>query len=177
MQRTLGIAALGLGLFGCRPGAPLPADASPSPTVVAVDAEVARVLDDWHDAAARADEERYFAHLAETAVFIGTDATERWTVPQFRAYAHPHFAEGKAWTMRATRRHISVAGSPRPSGGSIAWFDEELESMSLGVARGSGVLVRDEKTGVWKIVQYNLSVPIPNDRFKVVRALIEGDGH
>jgi hypothetical protein len=138
-----------------------------------VDAEVARVLDDWHDAAARADEERYFAHFAEGAVFLGTDATERWTVPQFRVYAHPHFAKGKAWTMRATRREITFAWSPLP-GVATAWFDEELESLSLGAARGSGVLVRDAKSGTWKIAQYNLSIPIPNERFKDVKSLLEG---
>lgn len=49
--------------------------------------------------------------------------------------------------------------------------------LSLGVARETGVLVRDDKSGAWKIVQYNLSVPIPNERFKAVRALIDGDGH
>lgn len=133
------------------------------------------MLDDWHEAAARADEERYFAHFADVAVFIGTDATERWTVPQFRAYAHPHFAKGKAWTMRATRREVTIAWTPRP-GVATAWFDEELVSMSLGVARGSGVLVRDIKSGAWKIAQYNLSIPVPNERFEAVRALIEGGG-
>jgi hypothetical protein len=38
---------------------------------------VAGVLDDWHDAAAKADEPRYFAHFSSDAVFMGTDATER----------------------------------------------------------------------------------------------------
>ena len=141
--------------------------AKPAPAAAPVtDAAVARVLDDWHDAAARADEERYFAHFAPGAVFLGTDATERWTVPEFRAYAHPHFAKGKAWTMRATRRVITFSGD-------TAWFDEDLESQGLGAVRGSGVLVRDGATGAWKIAQYNLSIPIPNDKFKDVRALIE----
>ena len=35
----------------------------------------------WHDAAAKADEERYFAHFAEGGVFAGHRRTERWTVP------------------------------------------------------------------------------------------------
>ncbi len=139
--------------------------AEPPPRAV-VDAEVSRVLDDWHDAAARADEARYFAHFADGAVFLGTDGTERWTVPQFRAYAHPHFAAGKAWTMRATRREITFRGD-------VAWFDEDLDSAGLGAVRGSGVLVRDAASGAWKVAQYNLSVPIPNDRFKDVKALIE----
>src|SRR6266545_7462239 len=36
----------------------------------------AAMLDDWHAAAAAADEARYFAHFATDAVFLGTDATE-----------------------------------------------------------------------------------------------------
>jgi hypothetical protein len=129
------------------------------------DVEVARVLDDWHDAAAKADEERYFGHFAEGGVFLGTDGKERWTVPEFRAYAHPHFAKGKAWTFHPTRREITFVGD-------AAWFDEDLDTPHLGPARGSGVLVRDA-AGHWKIAQYNLSIPIPNERFADVKALIE----
>lgn len=139
----------------------------PSVTASAsTDAAVAHVLDDWHDAAAKVDEERYFAHFALGAVFLGTDAKERWTVPEFRAYAHPHFAKGKAWTMRATRREITFLGT-------VAWFDEDLDTARLGPARGSGVLVKDD-AGHWKIAHYNLSIPIPNDRFDAVRTLLEG---
>jgi hypothetical protein len=98
-------------------------------------------------------------------VVVGTDGTERWTVPQFRAYAHPHFAKGKAWTMRSTRREITFQHD-------VAWFDEDLISEGLGPVRGTGVLVRDA-AGRWKIAQYNLSFPIPNDKFKDVKALIE----
>lgn len=129
------------------------------------DAEVARVLDDWHDAAARADEARYFDHFAKGGVFLGTDGKERWTVPDFKVYAHPHFAKGRAWSFRSTRREITFVGD-------VAWFDEDLDTPNLGPARGSGVLVRDDR-GVWKIAQYNLSVPIPNERFKEVKSLIE----
>jgi hypothetical protein len=123
----------------------------------------ARELDDFHDAAAKADEERYFAHFAAEGVFLGTDATERWDVPAFRAYAHPHFARGKAWSFRAARRFIAVRGD-------TAWFEEELETQNLGPARGSGVLVRSGPR--WLIEQYVLSIPIPNQRFKEVRELL-----
>jgi len=85
-------------------------------------------------------------------------------VPEFRAYARPHFAKGKAWSFRSTRRAIRISGD-------VAWFDEDLDTPNLGPARGSGVLVRTPAG--WKIEQYNLSVPIPNERFKDVKALIE----
>lgn len=161
-------------LFACSPTktpAPPVSPTSKCPAVPAAskagtDAEVARVLDDWHDAAAKADESRYFDHFAKGAVFLGTDGKERWTVPDFRAYAHPYFAKGKAWSFHATRREITFLGD-------VAWFDEDLDTPNLGPARGSGVLVRDDR-GAWKIAQYNLSVPIPNERFKEVKTLIEG---
>ena len=127
---------------------------------------ITKVLDDWHDAASKADEERYFGHFAKEAVFLGTDATERWDVPAFRAYAHPFFSQGKAWSFRAVRRDITVGPS------SVAWFDEALETQNLGPARGSGVLLKDPD-GPWKIAQYNLSITIPNSRFSEVKKLLE----
>src|SRR4051794_3526829 len=55
------------------------------------------VLDAFHAAAARADAKAYFDLFTPDGVFIGTDAGERWTVPQFKAYAAPVFARGKGW--------------------------------------------------------------------------------
>ena len=43
----------------------------------------------------------------------------------------------------------------------MAWFDEALDTPNMGPCRGSGVLVRGGDA--WKIAQYNLSIPIPND--------------
>jgi ketosteroid isomerase-like protein len=130
-------------------------------------ASVATVLDDWHAAAAASDEARYFDHLAEDAVFLGTDATERWTKRRFRAYAHPHFDRGNGWAFRSIRREITV-----DPGGRLAWFDEDLATENLGPARGSGVLRRGDD-GRWRIVQYNLALTIPNERFQRVREVLE----
>lgn len=113
------------------------------------------VLDDWHRAAATADETRYFGYAAPDFVFLGTDASERWDLAAFRAYAHPFFAKGKAWTFTPRDRHINVSPT-----GDVAWFDEKLDSASYGECRGSGVLRRID--GHWKIAQYNLTIPIPN---------------
>lgn len=129
-------------------------------------AKASATLDRFHAAAAAANEEAYFSLFADGGVFLGTDAKERWTVPEFRAYAHPRFASGKAWSFRAIRREVSVRGD-------TAWFDEDLETTNLGPARGSGVLVRDAKCD-WKVAQYNLSIPIPNERFADVKKVIEG---
>ncbi|MCC6527764.1 MAG: nuclear transport factor 2 family protein [Polyangiaceae bacterium] len=123
------------------------------------------LLDAWHEAAARGDEASYFGAFAPEGVFLGTDAGERWDVAAFRAYAHPHFARGKAWAFRAERRTVTLGDGAR-----VAWFDERLATEKLGPARGSGVLLwRD---GGWCIAQYNLGLTIPNERFEAVRDLL-----
>ncbi|MFN8012159.1 MAG: nuclear transport factor 2 family protein [Holophagaceae bacterium] len=128
--------------------------------------EAEQVLDDWHLAAAQADEARYFGHLAESAVFLGTDASERWTKAEFRAWAAPFFKRGRAWSFRAASRHLAVSADGR-----TAWFDEVLDTPNLGPARGSGVLVKEGRA--WRITQYNLTVPIPNPLMGKVKDLIE----
>lgn len=40
--------------------------------------EIGKVIDDFHDAAAHGDKDRYLGHLSEDAVFMGTDEWERW---------------------------------------------------------------------------------------------------
>jgi hypothetical protein len=127
---------------------------------------VAKELDDFHDAAAHADEARYFAHFAPEGVFLGTDQTERWDVPAFRAYAHARFSQGRGWTYRVLRRAVAFS-----SDGSVAWFDEDLRGEKAGPCRGSGVLVK--KDGRYLIAQYNLAVTIPNERFGEVRTLLD----
>jgi len=129
-------------------------------------AAVSAVLEDWHKAAGAADEARYFGHFTADAVFMGTDATERWTRDEFRAWAKPIFARGKAWSFRAVSRNVSVSRD-----GTVAWFDEALDTPNMGPCRGSGVLVKEG--GAWKIAQYNLSVPIPNDLLPDFKGRIE----
>ena len=118
--------------------------------------DVNNVLDDWHEAAAAADFEGYFNQFAsDSAIFMGTYATERWTVPEFKAYAKPHFDKGNAWNFTPVQRNVYISDS-----GQTAWFDEVLGTPNLGPARGTGALTRQDTT--WKIAHYNLSIPIPN---------------
>ena len=114
------------------------------------------VLDDFHHAASEADEERYFAHQAEGSVFLGTDATERWPKPDFQAYARPFFGTGRGWTYVPMERHVYVGADGR-----TAWFDERLFNEKYGETRGTGVLVLQD--GTWRLAQYNLTIPVPND--------------
>lgn len=148
---TLFAAVLGILLFSIT--------ACSSNTDESVDLEkkaINAILDDWHLAASEANFERYFSHFeSDSAIFMGTDATERWTVAEFKPWAKPHFDDGEAWDFTPEERHVYLSGS-----GETAWFDESLDTPNLGPARGSGILVQKENT--WKIAHYNLSIPIPN---------------
>lgn len=127
--------------------------------------DVAKVLDDFHDAAAIGDEARYFAILPDDAVFLGTDGTERWTGAQFREFAMPYFQRGPAWTYVCLRRFVDVEPD-----GTMAFFDETFDNAAYGECRGSGLLVkRGEK---WVLRQYHLTVPVPNDVTREVAARI-----
>ena len=57
--------------------------------------EVEQVLDALHSSAAKADGNLYFSLFSKDAVFIGTDATERWSLAAFRSFAKPWFDQGK----------------------------------------------------------------------------------
>jgi ketosteroid isomerase-like protein len=128
-------------------------------------AKIDKVLNNLHEFAANADGDAYFDLYTDDAIFLGTDAGERWTKAQFKAYALPFFSQGKGWRYTPRERHIML--SPM---GNMAWFDETLDSENYGTSRGTGVLVRS-KAG-WKISQYNLTFPIPNDLADEITAQI-----
>jgi hypothetical protein len=133
--------------------------------------EAGQLLDRFHLAAANAQFADYFSCLSSDAIFLGTDATERWTVEQFKAFAKPHFDKGTGWTYRKAERHILVS-----TDGNHASFDEMLDNIppkgksGYGRCRGTGVLRRVD--GEWKIEQYHLTIPIPNDLAKEVVKMI-----
>lgn len=122
--------------------------------------QVSQTLDAWHKAAADANFEVYFNLIADDGVFIGTDATENWTKPDFKVWAKPFFDKGKTWNFTALERHIFFDKT-----GKIAWFDELLNTQ-MKICRGSGVLVKIGKE--WKIQHYVLSMTIPNDEVDAV---------
>ena len=119
------------------------------------------LLDGFHQAAAKADFDDYFNHFSEDGIFMGTDASERWTVPAFKDYARASFEQGKGWTYQPLERHINIADQ-----GQTAWFDEILDNARLGRCRGTGVLTRID--GAWKISHYSLTLLIPNSIAAVV---------
>jgi hypothetical protein len=141
-----------------------PASADPAS---AAGTEVAAVLDAFHQAASRADGAAYFALLTPTARFIGTDASERWPLEAFHAFADPYFSQGKGWTYHPRDRVISILPIECRC---VASFDELLDNAGYGETRGSGVLIRDGAG--WRIDQYVLSFTVPNDVAKDVVAVI-----
>jgi hypothetical protein len=129
---------------------------------------IGELLDQWHLAAAEAREDIYFGLLADDAVFIGTDAGERWNKKEFMEWAWPYFQRASAWVFRAEKREICIS-----SGGNFAWFDELLYSKSYWRCRGSGVLEKID--GKWLIRQYVLSFTIPNDKVSEIMPFIVRD--
>jgi hypothetical protein len=126
-------------------------------SALATDKEaVDHVISNLHKFAAQANYVSYFAQYDEGAIFIGTDASETWTLEEFKNYAKPVFDRGSGWTYKSRERHIYF--SPNKD---VAWFDELLDNASLGLTRGTGVLVKTEAG--WKVTQYHLTIPIPND--------------
>ncbi len=119
-------------------------------------ATIDAVLDAFHTAAEAADEERYFATLASGAVFLGTAGGERWAGDDFRAFVHSYFSRGKGWTYTPADRSVEIAAD-----GQTAWFDETVENDFYGECRGTGVLQLYD--GEWRIEQYNLTIPIPDE--------------
>ena len=116
---------------------------------------VEAVLDEFHSAAAAADEQRYFATLSADMVFLGTAPGERWEGRVWRDVVHGYFSRGKGWTYEPSERSVTVSDD-----GLTAWFDETVENVSYGRCRGSGVLRREGDS--WRIVQYNLTIPLPD---------------
>lgn len=112
------------------------------------------VLDALHARAAAADFDGYFDLYTDNAVFLGTDALERWPVAEFRAYTRDRFATGVGWTYEPVERHLARSGD-------VIWFDELLEGQALGPCRGTGVLLRQD--GRWRIAHYSLTVLVPNE--------------
>ncbi len=127
--------------------------------------QIIAVLDDFHDAAAQADSERYLSYFTENAVFLGTDESEHWPlVPDFTEYVRRGFAAG-GWSYYSVNKNIDFSRD-----GTVAWFDEiSISNSNGGHFRGSGVL--EKINGEWKISQYVLSFLVYNEIWEEVLEL------
>lgn len=116
------------------------------------------MVDNWHKAASDANFDSYFEFMDTSFIFLGTAPGERWTKQEFAAFSKPYFEKGSAWDFKAANRKWNFSKNRK-----IAWFDEDLETW-MNSCRGSGILIK--KKGKWKIVYYNLTVLIENEKIK-----------
>jgi hypothetical protein len=116
------------------------------------------MMESWHLAATNADYDAYFGLMDESFVFLGTADGERWGKAEFSEFSKPYFDKGKAWSFKASNRKWNFSKNKK-----VAWFDEDLDTW-MRACRGSGVL--EKKNGVWKLVYYNLTVLIENEKIK-----------
>lgn len=123
-----------------------------------INAQLDQLVDDWHKSAANANFEVYFGLMDESFVFLGTAPGERWCKKEFAEFSKPFFDAGNAWDFKASNRNWIYSKNRK-----TAWFDEDLETWMEG-CRGSGIL--EKKKGEWKLVYYNLTVLIENEKIK-----------
>lgn len=114
---------------------------------------VNKVMNEFHLAASQSEYETYFNMFTDDAYFLGTDASERWSLDEFKHYAKPAFDGGKGWHYDVIERNVKIRDD-------VAWFDEQLDNSHLGRCRGTGVLIKTA-TG-WKIEHYSLTLLVPN---------------
>lgn len=122
------------------------------------------LINEWHHAAAVADEKTFFGRMAKEGIYIGTDASERWLRDELAEWSKKYFERESAWAFKPLSRNINIA-----PGGQIAWFDELLDTW-MGICRSTGIMqLRDNE---WKIIHYQLSIALPNDKLDAYRILI-----
>ena len=121
----------------------------------APEADIESLLNQWHQAAAEADEAVFFGSMLEGGIYIGTDASERWTREEMLSLLGKYFERDSAWDFKTIERNITMAGDNR-----LAWFDELLDTW-MGTCRASGVVQLIE--GDWRISHYHLSIAVSND--------------
>ena len=132
------------------------------------EAKLNSFLDDWHNAAATANEDAFFGAMTEYGIYIGTDKTERWLRDEVREWAKFAFERDVAWAFKPYDRKFYTTGDK-----TIVWFNELLDTPNLGICRSSGVLQFID--GEWKIKHYHLSIAMDNHLVKDYLQLIEDD--
>lgn len=115
-----------------------------------------QLMNAWHKAAAVGDEDVFFGSMGSDAIYIGTDATERWPKKEFEAWSKKYFEKESAWDFKPIERVFYFSKNKE-----VAWFNETLNTW-MGVCRGSGVLEKID--GVWKLQHYHLAITVPNEK-------------
>ena len=128
------------------------------------DNQIQTLVNNWHHDAAVANADAYFGAMTSDAIFLGTDASERWTRNEFREWSKKYFESKKTWDFKTIERHVYFS-----SDNNTAWWDEKLDTW-MGVCAGAGVATRTKEG--WKISHYQLAMMIPNDKVNSVMELL-----
>ena len=129
-----------------------------SSTLSAKADSIHQLMNNWHHAAAVADEDVFFGSMAEDCIYLGTDGTERWGRDEMQKWSKQFFDRDTAWAFTPHNREIYFSAD-----GNYAWFEEKLDTW-MGECRGSGVLKLTPDG--WKLTHYNLAVVVPNEKIK-----------
>jgi hypothetical protein len=117
------------------------------------------LIDNWHLYATQSNLKEYFGLMSEDFVFLGTAPGERWSKTEFNSFCQPYFDKGKTWDFKSTDRNWKYTADS-----TVAFFDENLITW-MGGCRGSGILKKENEND-WKLIYYNLTVLIENEKMK-----------
>lgn len=129
------------------------------------DNQIQTLVNNWHRDAAVANADTYFGAMTSDAIFLGTDASERWTRDEFKEWSKKYFENKKTWDFKTKERHVYFSSDKK-----TAWWDEKLDTW-MGVCAGAGVAVLTSDG--WKIAHYQLAMMIPNEKVKSVLELLQ----
>jgi len=113
-------------------------------------------LNKWHLDVAEYNLDDYFGFMHTNFIFLGTDPSERWTKQEFYKFCKPYFTRKSTWNFKVNWRNTYQSKG-------VIWFEESLDTW-MNECRGSGVLVYEENE--WKLIHYNLTVLIENEKMK-----------
>ncbi|WP_370335254.1 nuclear transport factor 2 family protein [Parvularcula marina] len=167
-MRLLLIAVSMIGLVAC---GPTPETNEPtSQTAESTDTSAAEaVLDEFYDAAAAADYDRWIALFTTDARFYGTDATEDWPYEEFSVDVKEGFDAGRGWDFNVLDRRITLSPD-----GKTAWFAEISHFNTTDYTlRPTGVMIHTDEG--WKISQLVMGVPFPNAIYDPMRMALQAD--
>lgn len=130
-------------------------------------AEMDKVIDQWHQAAAVGDSAGFFGLMTADAIYLGTDEKERWDRTSMGKDLGKYFNGKKAWKFIPYNRKYIVLEDKK----SIL-FDECLSTW-MGPCKATGKLTKVK--GKWLISYYNLNVAVSNDVVKQYLTLLPSD--
>ena len=126
-----------------------------------------QLISNWHQSAANANLDEYMNLMDSSFIYVGTDATEKWSKKEFAIFCKPYFDKKKTWDFKSLDRTINISSNQN-----TAWFYEILET-HMGTCRGSGILKLYNQQ--WKLKQYVLSLAIPNEDMNKVKQVIHSN--